>query len=487
MTSIFERSIQSTAWNIGASLTGAVVLFGRSVLLSRWLPVATFGVYAKAMAVIALAAVLLSFGLNAAMLHRSPETQNEAHAAATHFTLTTIFTAVWLVIVLTGSYLFTKGNLRWALMVIAIATGLNNLTQTSRSILLRRIIHRRLALIQFITIFATTGIALFLAWRGVSLGALLATNVTTALIALFLHYLWRPVWRPQWRWQGPEIRYFLSFGSRTFLSSALIIALNKLDDLWTGAYLGDTALGFYGRAYTFATYPSRVLATPVNNVSGGTYAELKYERKQLSQAFFRTLALLIRTGFLLGGWLAFVAPEFVGLLLGNKWLPIITVFRLMLVFTLLDPIKGTIANLFIAVGKPESIIQVRLIQLVILVMGLFLFGTRWGIIGVAFAVDIMLFMGILLLLWKSRRYVTLSIRKAFLVPTLALSGAFLAGYGTLRILGMSEATWGSAMLKTAIFLLIYLLVLFLGEREQVAGMMKMLHTSLTRRKASAAQ
>jgi len=52
---------------------------------------------------------------------------------------------------------------------------------------------------------------------------------------------------------------------------------------------------------------------------------------------------------------------------------------------------------------------------------------------------------------------------------------------------MSEATWGSAMLKTAIFLLIYLLVLFLGEREQVAGMMKMLHTSLTRRKASAAQ
>jgi PST family polysaccharide transporter len=246
---------------------------------------------------------------------------------------------------------------------------------------MRRVVHRRLALLQFSDIVLSSGVALYLAWSGAGLWALLATNIITMVLTIFLLFLWRPVWRPRLTWKPDIMRYFLRFGSRNALSKLLLQALNHVDDLWTGAYLGKTALGYYSSAYSFATYPRSILASSVNKVATGTYAELAQKRKSLSQAFFRTNAFLVRTGFLIAGLLALVAPEFIRILLDETWLPMVNTFRLMLIFTLLDPIKVTVANLFVAVGKPEKVARARGVQFIVLLAGLFSLGPTFGIDG----------------------------------------------------------------------------------------------------------
>ena len=40
-----RRSVSSVGWNVAGSMSGMAVLFVRSVLLARLLPVETFGVY----------------------------------------------------------------------------------------------------------------------------------------------------------------------------------------------------------------------------------------------------------------------------------------------------------------------------------------------------------------------------------------------------------------------------------------------------------
>ena len=470
--SIAERTIESATWNIGASFIGVVVLFFRSVMLSRLLPVAVFGVYGFATALVSLAGVALYFGMTGAFLHRAPETENEAHAAATHFTLTMLITLIWTIGMMAWTLGFTTGSTRLALIVLIITLALAQLAQTPRVILMRRVAHKRLAIIQFVTAISTTAAALALAWRGVALWALLITNVVTTIVLLAFMYAWKPVWRPRFRWNSSEIRYFLSFGARTFISTVLLTALDRIDDLWTGVYLGSTPLGYYSRAYTFASYPRRILATPINTVTAGAYAELKQERRHLSQTFFRTTALLLRTGFFAGGLFALIAPEFILLLLGEKWLPMTNVFRLMLIFTLLNPIKDTVANLFIAVGRPDQVIRARLVQLVVLVAGLFGLGLAWGLIGVAVAVDVMLLTGIAILLWKARVYVDLSVPRLFAAPTAALLAALLLSYGTLVIFGLSETSLSSALLKGSVFTAAYLLLMLAMEREQTLIMLK---------------
>jgi O-antigen/teichoic acid export membrane protein len=465
--SLARRSIQSVAWNSVANLAGIVIQFARYVILRRLLPIDTFGVYSGADALIGLTVIVSGFGMGGAFLHRAPETEDENQAAAVHFTLKLLFTLAWAAAMLLVTLLFFHGADRTALLLLIVTNSGIQLAQTPSLILARRVVHRRLALIQLLNAVLTTIVASALAWQGATLWALLATDVVTMSLTIGALYVWRPVWRPRLAWSPEVVRYFLRFGSRNFTAKALLQGLDRFDDVWTRLFLGTTPMGYYSTAYRFATYPRSVLAAPINAVAGGTYAELKADRKGLSRAFFRTNAFLVRTGFFLAGLLALVSPEFIRLAIGERWLPMLDAFRLMLVFTLLDPIKITVADLFVAVGYPERVMKTRLVQLVVMVAGLFGLGPVLGITGVALAVDLMLVVGIVLLLWQARAYVDFSPRRMLLNPSLALLLGLGAGWATLAIPGADRSPWLTGTLKAAAFSVAYAALLFLLEADQL--------------------
>jgi len=477
MESIAKRSLAAASWNFASNAFQILIALARSILLARLLPVETFGIYAFATSIANLSGVFANFGLDGAMLHRSPETADEDQAAATHFTLKLISTFLWALVMFAVATLAFRGTTRLALFVILGAAVVLHATDTAQLILVRRVIHRRLAVISVLDDLFTTVIAVGLALSGATLWALLATNIVTAVLRVVFLYLWHPVWKPSLNWTPGRIAYFLRFGSRNLLATILLRALDRLDDLWTGFFLGASPLGFYSRAYTFATYPRKIIAYPINAVAGGTYAELKEDRQRLSKAFFRTNAFLVRTGFLLAGLLALMAPEFIRIALGEKWLPMLAAFRLMLIFTLLDPIKLTVADLFVAVGRPDRIVAARTVQLVVMVAGLFFLGLPFGITGVALAVDLMLLVGIALLLFQARGYVDFSLIKLFAVPALALLLA-LSSTGAIFFFDLfSLNDWLSALLKLVVFTTAYSATLLALEFRQALNMIASLRNS----------
>lgn len=478
--SLVQRSVTSMSWNAVAGVALVVVSLIRSILLARLLPVATFGVYGLATSIITLSSVVANFGMASAFVHRAPETENEEHAAAVYFTLKVIFTSVWAGLMALGTLAFASGELETALLVL-IVTGFGvHMLQTPRIILGRRVVHRRMAVVQIIGLVVTATVAVGLAYRGATLWALLATDLVSLFIGFLAYYVWRPVWRPRLAWAPDTVRYYLRFGSRKFLADVLALALDRIDDIWTGAFLGDTAMGYYSRAYTFAVYPRRLLGAPVYTVSGGMYAELKHDRLRLSQAFFRVNSFLVRTGFCLAGVIALIAPEFIHLALGDKWLPMLETFRLMLVFTLLDPIKSTVANVFVAVGQPQKVARARIVQLVVLVAGLFLLGPQFGIIGVALAVDLMLVVGIVLLLWQAREYVDFSALRLFAAPTLALAAGLVIGNQAANVPWIAGSDWRTGFAKAVVFAVIYGAILLAMEHRELKETIRFIRNRLPR-------
>ncbi len=477
--SLARRSVTSVFWNMGVSMVQVAVGVVRSALLARWLPVAVFGIYGTSASIVLLTTVGAGFGLRGAFLHRAPETEDEEEAAAVLFTLSLVLTAIWTILIVIGTLLLAEGPDRLALLVMTGTQAGVQVSTAPRAILVRRVVHRRLALLQLLDIVISAGVALYLAWRGAGLWALLATNIVTLVLTIALLFLWRPVWRPRLLWLPGTIRYYLRFGSRNFVATVLQQALNQVDDLWTRGFLGKVSLGYYSRAYTFATYPRSVLASSVNSVAGGTYAELKRDRRRLSQAFFRINALLLRSGFLFAGLLVLVAPEFIHLVIGDKWLPMLNTFRLMLVFTLFDPIKVTVAQLFVAVGRPEFVVRARLIQLGVLAAGLLALagpvpiGLSLGIDGVAIAVDVMVVVGIGLLLLEARKHVSYSLRRLLLFPAVALGAGLVAAWSAAQLSFVSGSDWRTGAVKIGVFTVVYGLLLFLFEGRQLVDMVRL--------------
>ncbi len=463
---IAQRTIASVTWQAISNLGRILVSFVRTMLLARWLPVEVFGIYGFAHSWAVLSGEVANFGIGGAFLHRTKETEDEERAAAIHFTLKILFTLGWASLMIIGALLFAEGSARMALLVLTATEAGVHLTQTPQMILHRRVVHRRLALLELIGSVSITLASVGLAWQGATLWALLAMDVVLLGVRVIMLYVWCPVWRPRLAWSPTAVRYFLRFGRHNFLAHLLARALDRVDDLWTGLWLGDLSLGFYSKAYEFATYPSKIVSRSINVVSTGTYAELEGDRLRLSKAFFRTNALLVRSGFFLGGLMVLTAPEFVRIVLGERWLLMVTPFRLMLVFTLLDPIKNTIANLFTAVGEPERVAKARGLQLAVLVGGLFSLGLPFGITGVALAVDIMLVVGIGLLLWWTRLHVDFSLKWLFLAPSLALLLGILLSLGASSVLEAEGSDWLMGSVKAIVFSLAYGIVLLVFEFRQ---------------------
>jgi O-antigen/teichoic acid export membrane protein len=461
-----------------ASVVQIVASFARSALLARAIPVETFGVYGWAGSLASLTSVVANFGMGGAFVHRAPETEDEKTTAAVHFTLQILLSLVWAGALSAWAVFFASGETRTATLVIVWALFVTQMSHTPKLLLARRVVHRRLALLQVIDAVLSSIVAVALAWRGVQLWALLATNVITGLVGIVMLYVYRPVWRPRVLWVPAVVRYFFRFGSKKFLADALLRALDRVDDLWTGSYLGNTAMGFYSRAYTFATYPRKIVAAPVNLVSSGTYAELKGDRKRLSEAFFRVNAFLIRSGFLIAGLLALIAPEFIRIVLTSKWLGMLDAFRLMLVYTMFDPIKVTVAALFVAVGEPQLVVKARTVQLAVLLVGLFALGPSMGISGVALAVDLMLVIGIALLLLRSRAYVDISLRRLLVAPAISLAVGLLAGRAAIELPGVLGSDWRTGSVKAVVFLAVYASGILILERKDLPMLMGMVSAVL---------
>jgi O-antigen/teichoic acid export membrane protein len=475
--SLKTRSVRSSAYNITASGFQTAIQFFRSILLARLLSPDDYGVYTFAFSFVVLTRALPRFGMGNAMLHRVSESEGEI-AYRVHFTLSVLLNIFWMLLI-GGIGYFYAGEYRWVLWVILLTQVIDNLAQTGKIKLARQVEFKRIAIINMtITVLATIS-ALLLAWRGYGYWSLVSTDIVAAIILVGGLYIVLPVWRPHFGWSKEVAKYLFNFGKLSFTAGILKEALDRVDDLWTGRYLGSTSLGFYNRAYTFATYPRRILSAPLNTVAASTYAELKGKRKRLSQAFFRVNSLLIRAGFFFAGLLALIAPEFIRIFLGVKWLPMLTAFRLMLIYTLLDPIKITISGVFNAVGQPGKVAITRGVQLVVLIIGLFTLGPQWGIEGVAIAVNIMLIIGIILLLWQVREFVDFSIRRMFLVPTIALAVGMIAARAAIILPEILGSPWRTAIVKSLVFCLLYSMIVFILERDQIPMLYDMVKNILS--------
>ena len=430
--------------------------------MARLLAPEEFGVYVFALSIVTIILLIPNSWLSGPFLHRSEHSEGE-NGASTHFTLNLSINFVWVVLVLIVSSIVLTSD-QWPIFAVLLISGfVNELTNTHHLMLVKRVLFKRIALTELVITISAAICAIALAYLGFGIWSLVSINVITAIISLIAYIFIKPVWRGRFSWQADSIRYFYHFGKKTFVAGMLRVLLDRIDDLWAGYFLGPAALGYYSRAYQFATYPRKILAQPLNEVAAGTYAELKGDRQSLSTAFQQFNTVIVRLGFAVSGLLVTIAPEFILLLLGEKWMPMLETFRLMLIFSMFDPMMITVASVLVAVGEPKKVGQARFIQLVVLIIGLITLTPRMDIIGVALAVDIMLFVGIIVLFHFVSRYVDFSLRNLFLVP---LIGLLTAG-GLAIWIPASDNLYLSLISKTVLFSLVYFAIIVMFEWKEI--------------------
>ncbi len=321
-----------------------------------------------------------------------------------------------------------------------------------------------IAILNLVSSIAMTIIAPTMAYLGAGIWSLVAEQVIGPIIRWIGFWLVFHPWHLSIKFSFERARLFLRLGSIYMTSNLLGLFLNRFDDFWVGTFLGTKALGYYSRAYALAQYPGRVIAKPIVSIFYPTYAAVQHDKVELSKAFFRSSSFLIRTGFLLALVLMVTAPEITIILFTATWLPIVPIFRLMLIYILLDPFYMNLSFLFAGVGQPAVLTHTRIIQTVFFLVAVISFADLWGVKGVAIAANLMMLIGTIILVIKIRSYVSYSLTRMLLWPTVALILASIAG---VIVINYSEdlSIWVNLILKGSIVTIVYLLALYVSERE----------------------
>ena len=271
-------------------------------------------------------------------------------------------------------------------------------------------------------------------------------------------------WRLSFHFSRSEAVSLVRFGQHVFSANLLGILLDRFDDFWAGTIFGPTPLGYYSRAYEFAQYPERVLATPITNVFFSAYAALQSNIESLSKAFFRSSGFLIRVGFLMTVVLGIATPEITAILFGGNWLPIVPIFRLMLLYVMLNPLYVNLSYLLVGVGHPELLNRARWIQVLVFIASVIGLAYFWEIQGIAVAADLMMLCGVILLMVYGRRFVRYSLSRMLLIPSIAGIAAVGIGIG-VSLVSEQVNMWQVLVLKLLLVSSVYALIVYFAERR----------------------
>ena len=203
-----------------------------------------------------------------------------------------------------------------------------NLNLVPRSILRRQMRFGAASAAEVAGLVVGSGGAVILALRGAGAFSLVfqlvVSQAVTALVGTAI-----VGWFPRLRWSRSSAASLWAYGWPVTGFEAFSQLEVQLAPFLIGRYLGNTAVGFYSRAFSLLLGPVRLLGDTIWQVMLSALSLIQDDLERVRRAFSRAVALLI---FVLAPAMvgtALVADALVPLVLGDQWVELIPVVQAM--------------------------------------------------------------------------------------------------------------------------------------------------------------
>lgn len=228
---------------------------------------------------------------------------------------------------------------------------------------------------------ATASLSLALAGWGV--WALVAGTVTLHATKALSYNVARPLGlRP--RLAVRETWGLATFGALLTLDRLLFYAFGQVDIVVGGRLLGAGAIGLYTVALSLASVPVDKLMPIITQVSFSAYARIQDDMARVRRNVTRAVSLVSLAIFPACLGLAAVAPDFVPLVLGERWSGIVLPMQLLCLILPLKAVGAMLPPALFGIGRPQINIANMGFALVFHSVAVFI-GVRYGLIGLCLA------------------------------------------------------------------------------------------------------
>jgi O-antigen/teichoic acid export membrane protein len=294
-----------------------------------------------------------------------------------------VFTAACALLAGPLAALYDEPRVESLFVLISPVFVLTALGSTHTTLLTREMDFKSLEIRMMLGTLAGAAVGVTAAAMGVGSEAIIIQYLITAATSTVL--VWVTLrWRPSLIFSTATLRSLGGYSARVFGSRVLFYVSRNADSLLIGRFLGPAALGAYTVAYNVMLVPFSKLAGPIQEVMFPAMARIQDDRRRIGSIWLRVNHIV--AAFALPGMLGLIviAPEFVSVVLGDRWQAAVTPIQILAWVGVLQSLVRLNGSVQQACDRTDVMFRWSLLIASANLVA-FAVGVSWGIVGVAVA------------------------------------------------------------------------------------------------------
>jgi O-antigen/teichoic acid export membrane protein len=188
-----------------------------------------------------------------------------------------------------------------------------------------------------------------------------------------------------------------------------------------GKYYSVKMVGFYERAVAFNNYPTSIISGIIQKVSLPSLTMVKDNIEELKSVYKNMMIVTFFFSIVILSFLSIIATPLFTMLLGNAWIDMIPLFRVLTLSFILYPINSLNVNILSVFGRSDIFLKLEIykkILAIFVVTG----GLYFGVMGLVWSNVLLSIFALFLNTYFGGRFINYSTLKQLgdLLPTLLI-------------------------------------------------------------------
>lgn len=382
MSSLKKKTIDGLSWSAVAQVGKQISQFVITAILARLLSPNDFGLLAMATVFTNFVLIFNELGISGALIQNL--NISIRHYSSAFWLNVIVGCVLTLFFILASPFIsgfYKKPELLPILSTLSVNFVLTSFTIIQQTLLIKEMDFKKIAIRDIGAVILSGIIGIFLALNGFGVWSLVYQTLSFTIINSLLLWALSP-WRPQFIFLISDIKDIFDFSVKVTGFNIINYIARNIDQLLIGKFLGTQALGYYSLAYRIMLYPLQKISGVIGKVMFPAFSKIQNDIEKVRNIYKRMVKAISLVTFPMMLGLFAIAPEFVRVFFGIKWLPIIFILRIFCVCGMVQSIGTTIGNILLSQGRAGLQLKMQILGTSIVILAI-LMGLKWGIEGVA--------------------------------------------------------------------------------------------------------
>lgn len=384
VVSLRQQVVSGLKWSIAGKMSSQLINWILTLMVFRLLAPSDYGLLSMATLLVSFLQLMSEAGLGGAVVqaHRI-ERQQLSQIFAVVLLLNVSLFLLLLLIAPLAAHFFDEPRLTEIIRVSGVQFLAFAFTVMPKAMLERAMDFRRTSMIE-VGVSVLGGVLTFLfAYNGQGVWSLVWGNLIAVIVrALALNVIAPFLEWPSFSLRG--LRCHFSFGGNVTADRMLWFFYSQADTLLVGKLLGKDALGIYSVSMHLATLPIQRISGIINQVAMPAFSKVQQDLPAAGRHFLKAVRLMSFVIFPIMFGMSCVAPELIGVVLGEHWADAVLPFQILTLMMPIRMIAGLIPPVAHGMGRPDISLKNLLLASVIMPIAFYV-GSYWGLLGMSLA------------------------------------------------------------------------------------------------------